>query len=158
MCATESKRTEPAYRAGMTVRHGMGCAGQHHAELRRDHVTDALLGVADVEQPNAVAAAALAHGAQKGSTRRIGVVVAAGLGRDRVVLHREREIGTPHRAALLVQLLEGVRRVQLVQYVPVDIDELAPIRARRHQVGVPNLVEQGLGHECRLAKLLRAGR
>jgi hypothetical protein len=47
---------------------------------------------------------------------------------------------------LLLQLLEGVGSVQLVQHVPVDIDEIAAIGAPPHQVRLPDLVEQGLGH------------
>jgi hypothetical protein len=45
----------------------VGCARQNHAELRRDHVTDALLGIAEVEEANAVAATSFAHGPKKGS-------------------------------------------------------------------------------------------
>ena len=48
---------------------------------------------------------------------------------------------------LLLQLLEGVRGMQLVQHVAVDIDEIAAVGAPRHQVRVPDLVEQGVGHE-----------
>jgi hypothetical protein len=47
---------------------------------------------------------------------------------------------------LLLQLLEGVGRVQLVQHVSVDIDEITAIGAPPHQMGLPDLVEQGLGH------------
>ena len=48
---------------------------------------------------------------------------------------------------LFLQLLEGVGCVQLVQHVPVDIDEVAAIGAPPHQVRLPDLVEQGLGHD-----------
>ena len=74
------------------------------------------------------------------------VVVAAGLGGDGVVLHREGEVRPPHRPLLLLQLLEGVRRVQLVQHVAVDVDQLAAVGAARDEMGVPDLVEQGFGH------------
>ena len=120
--AAEGERAEAADRAGMAVGNGVGRARQHHAELRRDHVGDALLGVVDVEKPDAVAAAALAHRLEKRRARRIGAVVAAGPGGDGVILHREGEIRPAHRPLLLLQLLEGVGRVQLVQHVPVDID------------------------------------
>ena len=62
-------------------------------------------------------AAALAHRLEEGRAGWIGVVVAAGLGRDGMILHRERQIGPAHRPLLLLQLLEGMRRVQLVQHV-----------------------------------------
>jgi hypothetical protein len=128
----ERKRPESADRAGVAVRHRVGGARQHHAELGRDYVRDALLGVVDVEQPDAVAAAALAHGLEKGRARRIGRVVAAGPGGDGMILHGEGEVRPAHRPLLPLQLLEGVGRVQLVQHMPVDIDELAAIGALRH--------------------------
>ena len=101
--AAEGERAEPADRAGMAVGHRVGRARQHHAELRRHHVRDALLRIVDVEQPDAVLAAAFAHRPQERRARRIGVVVAAGLGGDGVVLHREGQIGPAHRPALLLQ-------------------------------------------------------
>ena len=145
--ATEGKRAEAADRAGVAVGDGVGRARQHHAEFRRDHVGNALLGIVDIEKPDAVAAAAFAHRLEKGRTRRIGGVVAAGPGGDGVVLHREGEIRTAHPPLLLLQLLEGVRRVQLVQHVAVDIDEVAAVGAPCDQVGIPDLVEQSLGHD-----------
>jgi len=42
---------------------------------------------------------------------------------------------------------KGVGRVQFVQHVAVDIDQVAAIGAPRHQMGLPDLVEQGLGHD-----------
>ena len=46
----------------------------------------------------------------------------------------------------LRELLEGMRGVQLVQHMPVDIDEIAAVGAARHQMRVPDLVEQRLRH------------
>jgi hypothetical protein len=63
-----------------------------------------------------------------------------------VVLHREGEVGPRHVAALLLQLLERVRRMQLMQHVAVDIDQVAAIDAPRHEMVIPDLVEQRLGH------------
>jgi len=34
-----------------------------------------------------------------------------------------------------------------VQHVPIDIDELAAIGALRHQMGLPDFLEQREGHE-----------
>src|SRR5204862_7385532 len=48
--------------------------------------------IVDVEDLDAVAPAALAHGLEEGRAGGIGAVVAAGLGGDGVVLHREGEI------------------------------------------------------------------
>ena len=144
--AAEGERAEAADGAGMAVGNGVGRARQHHAELRRDDVGDALLRVIDVEKPDGVAAAALAHRLEKRRARWVGAVVAARLGGDGVILHREGEVRPAHRPLLLLQLLEGVGRVQLVQHVPVDVDQIAAVGAARHQMRVPDLVEQGGGH------------
>ncbi len=77
---------------------------------------------------------------------RIGVVAAAGLGRNRMILHREGEIGPVHGALLLCQLGEGVMGMQFVQHVTVDIDELAAVGALADAVEVPDLVEQSARH------------
>jgi len=105
-----------------------------------------LLRVVDVEKPDAVAPTAVAHCLEKGCAGGIGGVVAAGSGGDGMVLHGERQIRPAHVPVLLLQLLERVGRVQLVQHVAVDIDKVAAIGATRHQMGLPDLVEQGLGH------------
>jgi hypothetical protein len=125
----------------------MGRARQYHAELGRNDMGDALLGIAEIEDADAVAAAPFAHRPQE--RRAVGVrgVVAPGLGRDGVVLHREGQIGAPDAAVGLGELLEGMRAVQLMEHVPIDVDEVAPIGAARDEMGVPDLVEQGLRHE-----------
>ena len=88
-------------------------------------------------------AAALAHGLQEGRAGRIGVVVAAGLGGDRVVLHREGQVGPAHRPVLLLQLLEGVRRVQLMQHVAVDVDQVAAVGAPARRGANPRSCRTG---------------
>ena len=142
----EGHGAEPADGRRVAVGHRMRRARQHHAELRRHHVRDALLGIAEVEHLDAVLFAALAHGAQEGGARRVGLVGAAGLGRDGVVLHREGEVRPRHLAALLLQRLEGVRRVQLMQHVAVDVDQVAAVHAAGDEMGVPDFIEQGFGH------------
>ena len=142
----ESERAEAADGAGMAVGHRMGRARQHHAQFRRHHMGDALLGIAEIEDADAVAAAALAHGAQKRGAVGIGAVVAAGRGGDGVILHGEGEIGPPHRPVRLGELLECVGAVKLVEHVPVDVDEIASVGAAGDEMGVPDLVEQGLRH------------
>ena len=76
----------------------------------------------------------------------IGGVVAPGRRRDGVILHREGEIGPPHRPVGLGELLEGMGTVQLMEHVPVDVDEVAAVGAARHEMRIPDLVEQGLRH------------
>ena len=105
-----------------------------------------LLRVVDVEKPDAVAPAAVAHRLEKGRARGIGSVVAAGLSGDGVVLHGEGQIRPAHAPVLLLHLFKGVGSVQLVQHVAVDIDEVAAIGTPRHQMGFPDFVEQVSGH------------
>ena len=50
------------------------------------------------------------------------------------------------------QRLEGVRRVQLVQHMPVDIDQLAAVGAPRHEVRFPDLFEQRPEHGAHLGR------
>ena len=97
--AAKPQRAEAADRAGVRIRHRMRGARQHEAEFRRDHMADALLGIVEIEKPDAVLAAALAHRALELRAIGIGRLVASGLRRDRMILHREGEIGAAHAAA-----------------------------------------------------------
>ena len=91
----------PPDRARVTVRHRVRRAGQHDAELGPDDMGDALLRVVNVEQPDAIGAAALAHCLDESGSRRVGLVVAAGIGRYRMILHRKGQVGAAHRPTLL---------------------------------------------------------
>ena len=64
--AAEGERAEASHRAGVAVGDRVGRARQHHAQFRRDHVRNTLLRVVDVEKPDAVAPAAVAHRLEKG--------------------------------------------------------------------------------------------
>ena len=126
----------------------MGRARQHHAELRRDDMRDALLGIAEIEDADAVAGGcprAWRAGRRRrpdwSSSVRPGLVATVWSCIEKV------RSGRAHRALLLLELLEGVRRVQLMQHMAVDIDEIAAVDALRDEMGVPDLVEQGAGHE-----------
>ena len=48
-----------------------------------------------------------------------------------------------HRPMLLLQRFKGMRGVQFVQDMAVDIDEVAAIDAARDQMRIPDLVKQG---------------
>ena len=144
--AAEGESADAADRAGMAVRHRMRRARQHDAELRRHHVGNALLRIVDVEKSYAVLARALAHRPQERRAGRIGVVIAAGLGGDGVVLHGESQIGPVDRPALLLQRGKCMMRMQFVQHVPVDIEQVAAIGALSDQVRIPDFVEQSARH------------
>ena len=69
-----------------------------------------------------------------------------GCGRDRVILHREGQIGPVHRPLLLLQLREGMVSVQFVQDMTVDIEQIAAVGALADAMKVPDLVEQSARH------------
>ena len=144
--AAEGERTEPADRAGMAVGNRMRRTRQDDAHFRRDDVADALLAIVDVEQPDAVLAATFAHRLDEGGASGIGGLVAAGLGGDGVILHGKREIGAAHRAPLLFELREGVMRVQFVQHVAIDIEQIAAVGALPDPMKIPDFVEQRARH------------
>ena len=58
-----------------------------------------------------------------------------------MVLHGKGQIGPAHRPALLFQLRERVMRVQLVQHMPVDINQIAAVGALRDAMKIPDFVE-----------------
>ena len=49
--------------------------------------------------------------------------------------------------ALLLQLRKGVVRMQLMQHMPVDIDQIAAVGALRDTMKLPDLFEQSSLHE-----------
>jgi hypothetical protein len=63
-----------------------------------------------------------------------------------VILHREGQIGPVHRPPLFLQSREGVVSMQLMEDMPVDIEQIAAVRALADTVKVPDLVEQSAWH------------
>jgi hypothetical protein len=144
--AAESQRADAADRAGVTIGHRVRRARQHNAEFRRHDVRNALFGIVDVEQPDAVLAATIAHRPNEGGSRWVGGVVAAGFCGNGMILHRESQIGPVHCSLLALQLRESMVRVQLMQHVAVDIDQIASVTALSDAMKVPDFVEQGARH------------
>jgi hypothetical protein len=68
-----------------------------------------------------------------------------------MVLHRESQIGATHRPPLFFEISEAVMRVQLVQHVAVDVEEVAAVGALAYKMKVPDLVEQSLRHGVSLS-------
>ena len=139
----ERQRAERAVRRGVAV-----AADDRHArlgepELGPDDVDDALqrraeaverdaeLGAVALERLDLDAAELVLD--ELGDRRAVGGAVVVG-GRDRA-------IGPADRAAGQAQAVEGLRARDLVDEVQVDEQQ-----ARRDLVGLPELVEQGLGH------------
>jgi hypothetical protein len=154
--AAEGERAEAADRRRVAVRYCVRRAGQHHAELGRHDVRNALLRIAEVEQPYAELLGAGAGSAQQLGAVRVGGVVTARRRRHGVILDRECQVGATDRPPRLLKLVERDRGVQLMQHVTVDVDEVAPVGAMRHEVRVPDLVEQGLRHRNHLITSPRA--
>ena len=140
--ASERQRSHSPDGAGVTVRHRMRRARQHHAKLWRDHVRNTLLRIVKIENLDLVPNAALAHRLEEGRARRIGVVVPSRFRRDGMIHRRKRQIGPPHRPMLLLKLFERVRRMQFVQHMPVDVEQLAAVGAGANQMTVPDFLEK----------------
>jgi hypothetical protein len=140
--AGERDRAERADRARVAVGAGVRGARQHDAEFGRDDVADALLGIAHVEEMEAVALRRRAHRLRERRRVRIGRLGAARHGRERVIEHAERQVGTTQRAPGRRESREGMRSVQLVQHVAVHVDQLATVGAPAGDVRVPHFVEE----------------
>ena len=144
----ERDRAERAVRAGVAVAADDRHAGLGQAELRADHVHDALLDVAERVQADAellgVATQRLDLGAGDGVGDRL-VPVERG---DVVVLGGEGEVGAAHGAAGEPQPVERLRRGHLVDEVEVDVEEVRLTLGGSDDVLVPDLLGQGLAHDC----------
>jgi hypothetical protein len=125
-----------------------GQAGLGEAELRADHVHDALLDVTHREQPDAELLAVAAQGLDLGLADQVGD--RAGRGRDVVVLGGQGEIGAPNLATGQSEAVERLGAGHLVEQVEVDIEEVRLAVSTSHDVGVPHLLRQRSWHRHRL--------
>ena len=111
-------------------------------------VDDALLDVAEGVQAHpellGVATQRLDLGAGDGVGDRL-VPVDRG---NVVVLGGEREVRTPHGAAGEPQPVERLRRGDLVDQVEIDVEEVRFAFGGPDDVLVPDLLGQGLAHDC----------
>jgi hypothetical protein len=137
------ERAERALRAGMAVGADQRRAGQHDAELGRDDVNDALVGVVHVEQLDARRAAFLAGGRQKGLAARNQRSPPAGAGIDDMVGDREHPRGVEHPPPGRSQAPKRDRSGALVKEHPVDRDQVVAAD-RGDDMAVPQLGEEGL--------------
>ena len=76
----------------------------------------------------------------------IRLVVPADSARDGVVEDAEGEVGPPDLSARSGHPTEGLRRVELMQQVAVDVDEVLAIDALADEMRRPDLVDQGFRH------------
>lgn len=63
-----------------------------------------------------------------------------------MVLDAQGKVGPAHAAPADLELAEGMRPVNLVDDMAVDIDEVAAIRPAAHAMGVLDAVEQAPTH------------
>ncbi len=137
------QRAERTLRAGVAVGTDHRRTGQRDAEFRRDHVDDALVGIAYVEQ---VDAGRTGRGSRfddelpSAGHRR--VVAAAGTRVDDVVHRAENPPRVGHRATRLGEFLQRDGARALVQEDPVDRQERCAAAPVKHEVTGPDLVEQ----------------
>src|SRR5216683_669619 len=140
----KSQRAERAVGGGMTVAADKGLAGLGDAEFRADDVHDALVLAVHVEEADAGFTAIFLEGIEL----QFGVVVenrqrAVG-GRDRMVHHRESEIGAANLAAFRAETGEGLGRGALVYEVAVNVDDGGLPGLLANDVGVPDLLIERL--------------
>ena len=135
----EGQRAERAVRRSVAVAADDGQAGLRDSEFGADDVHDALVAAEQIEQNDAVA---LAGGFERIELRaRVMVQDGQGtvLGGDRVVHHGEGQVGAANLAAVGLETRKSLRRGDLVDQVPVDIDERRLAGGLVDNVGLPNL-------------------
>ncbi len=122
-------------------------------ELGTDDVHDALLDVAERVQADAELLRVPAQGVDLGAARQVGDGLVDGERRGVVVLGRDGQVRSAHRAAGHPQPVEGLRAGDLVHEVKVDVDEVGrAVLALHDEVVIPDLLGEGL------ARGLRSGR
>jgi hypothetical protein len=131
-------------RAGVAVGADQRGPGEHDAELRRDDVHDALVRVADVEQPDPCLERGFARlGDEGAAARHARVVAAAGEGVDDVVHGAEDATGVGDPAAGLPQALQRDGPGALVQQHAVDGEQRRLAGGVQHDMLLPDPVEEG---------------
>jgi len=121
-----------------------GQARQRQALLGAGDVDDALAGIVEAEQRDAVGGRVGGELVDHARDRGVGNGTAAPARRDIVVGDAEGQVRPRDRGPARGDLPEGVVRA-LVHEMPVDPQQREPVVAARDDVGVPQSVEQGAG-------------
>ena len=155
----EGQRPHAAVRAGVAVAADDEAAGQAQAELRPHHVHDALAGLVDVEEADARLPRL---GAQRFEQLRadLGGADAAPRAGDGVVGGGERQVRAVHGNAAALQVEQPARAAEVVQQMPVDMQQVGIVAEVGDHVGVPDLGKQRAGShgEHLVASLVSASR
>ena len=147
----EGQRAERAVGAGVGVAADDGHAGLGQPELRADDVDDALVDVAERVQPDAELLGVAAQRLDLRAAHGVGDRLVPVERRDVVVLGGEGEVGAAYATARQAQAVEGLRRGHLVDEMEVDEEEVGLAVGTANDVLVPDLLGQGLAHECSFA-------
>ena len=130
---------ERALRAGVAIGAGKREAGEHDALLRGDDVNDALAGIVQIEQRDAVPERARAHRRQEGLARRHQRIVAApSEGIDDMIHRREDARRRGHNAVRIVQTLQRHAARALVQEQPIHREQIRIAAERGDDVRIPD--------------------
>ncbi len=132
-------------------------ARQRQSLLRTDDVHDALPGIADPEQPDAVLGAVLLDLPHHAGDLGIGNIRAGAARRHIVVGDAEGQAGLGHRRAAIGELAERVHGA-FVHIMAIDPEQRLAVLAPQDLMGGPELVDQGLGlvhARCRALSRLR---
>ena len=60
-----------------------------------------------------------------------------------MILHGKCQVGTTHGAPRPRQFRKSMRRMKIMQHMPVDINQLTTIGAAADEMKIPDLVEKG---------------
>jgi hypothetical protein len=153
----ERERAEGAVGGRVAVTADDRHAGLGEAQLRADHVHDALVAVAHRGQPDTELGGVLPQRLDLRPADRVGDGREDVEGRDVVVLGRHREVGAADRAAGGPETVEGLRAGHLVHQVQIDVEQVGLTRGAAHHVGLVDLLRQGLRHGSSSHRASRPG-
>ena len=139
----EGEAAEGAMRRGMGIAAGHGQPGQGEALLGADHVHDALADVVELDIGQAIGLGVFLQ--ELDLDPRFLVLYGKRAVRGRHVVVGDEELGlrTAHRATGRAQPLEGLGAGDLVDDLPVDIEQAGAVLLDVDYVAFPDLVEQG---------------
>src|SRR5580658_4594647 len=113
----------------MTIGAGVGHSREDETDLWPNDVGDPLEGVVEIEEPDAEAARSCAHRFDEVDPVGIRLVVPADSARDGVVEDTEGELGPSDLSTRGGHPTEGLGRVEFMQQVAVDVDQVLAIDA-----------------------------
>ena len=145
----EGDGTERTVRCGVGVAAHDGHARHGPTLLGADDMDDALVGVAHGEVRDAELGSVDSQRVDLLGRDRVGDRLVDVLGRDVVVLGRNREVGSAHTSTAQPEAVERLRAGDLVDEVEVDVEQFWLTLGGVNEMAVPHFFWQGLSH-CEL--------